>query len=187
MKAMSKTSRIRIIGGLQRRQIIQFPDRPALRPTPDRVRETLFNWLGQDLTGKTCLDLFAGSGVLGFEALSRGAIKVVMVEHDSATFASLQQNAKRLALEKDLKLVKQDALTFIAQPQEKFDLIFLDPPYQSNYLSQVLTAIPKFLTAEGLVYVESPKSFKLPSEWQILRQGQAGQVCYQLIQWNKHD
>src|SRR5512135_1164195 len=104
-------NRVRIIGGAWRSRIIRFPPRKDLRPTPDRVRETLFNWLGQDLTGKSCLDLFAGSGALGFEAASRGARRVVMVEHDAATFKALQASRAQLDAVA-VELARADALEF---------------------------------------------------------------------------
>src|SRR5512134_216652 len=110
--ASRRPNRIRIIGGLWRSRMIQFPDLPGLRPTPDRVRETLFNWLGQDLAGRHCLDLYAGSGALGFEALSRGAEKVVMVERDRRTVQSLRDNAARLGAA-NLEVAATDALQFL--------------------------------------------------------------------------
>lgn len=116
--------KIRIIGGEWRSRIVTFPNQIDLRPTPDRVRETVFNWLGQDLSGKTCLDLFAGSGVMGFESASRGAKQVVMVEADATTFKVLRANADQLqAMQVELKLM--DAITFINIDARRFDVIFL--------------------------------------------------------------
>src|SRR5882672_2237424 len=118
-------NRVRIIGGKWRSRIVRFPPRPQIRPTPDRVRETLFNWLGQRLDGLACLDLFAGSGALGFEAASRGAARVVLVENDRAAFASLQKAKELLAADR-IETVLEDALRFLATSKERFDVVFLD-------------------------------------------------------------
>ena len=120
---------VRIIGGEWRSRRIRFPDAAGLRPTPDRVRETLFNWLGQDLTGRRCLDIFAGSGALGFEALSRGAAEVVMVESSRLAWRGLRATADELGAGARLRLVAGDALHFLAAPAGVFDIVFLDPPY----------------------------------------------------------
>ena len=151
-----------------------------MRPTPDRVRETLFNWLGQTLYGKHCLDLFAGSGALGFEAASRGAGQVVMVENNRTVFRALQDNAKKLGLS-NVALQCADGLKFAAQENSAFDVIFLDPPFQSDYLPQLLPRLAHKLTAEGVVYVESGSAFDPGAGWQVLKQGKAGAVHHQLL------
>lgn len=154
----------------------------GLRPTPDRVRETLFNWLGQDLTGKRCLDLFAGSGALGFEAASRGAAEVVMVENNRAAFHALQENGRKLSLV-NMTLRCEDGLGF-ARRQEtgRYDVIFVDPPFDSGYLSEVLPLLAARLAEDGLVYVETGAAFEPDAVWQVVKRAKAGKVHYQLLQ-----
>ncbi|MEK7812018.1 MAG: 16S rRNA (guanine(966)-N(2))-methyltransferase RsmD [Pseudomonadota bacterium] len=175
-----KINTVRIIGGTHRSRLITFPDAEGLRPTPDRVRETVFNWLGQTLYGKRCLDLFAGSGALGFEAASREADHVVMVESNRATFRVLQENASRLSFV-NVALICSDGLKFATQENVAFDVIFLDPPFQSEYLPQLLPKLTNRLTAEGVVYVESGHAFEPGEGWQVLKQGRAGAVHHQLL------
>ncbi len=163
-----------------RSRVITFPDAEGLRPTPDRVRQTLFNWLGQTLYGKSCLDLFAGSGALGFEAASRGASSVVMVEKEAAVFRALKQNCDKLACA-NIAIRHQDGLEFILRDKQRYDVIFLDPPFQSDYLPRLLDLLPDRLNEGGLVYVESGAATALPPLWQVVKSGKAGQVWYQLI------
>src|SRR4051812_25142160 len=163
-------NQVRIIGGEWRSRLIAFPARTDLRPTPDRVRETLFNWLGQDLSGKTCLDLFAGSGALGFEAASRGAARVVMVESDPVASRALQENVARLKADA-IELKRADALEFLRADSECYDVVFLDPPFRANCLEQVLPMVTKRLKPSALVHVEAPAAPKLPSGWEIWRDG----------------
>jgi 16S rRNA (guanine966-N2)-methyltransferase len=180
----AKSNQVRIIGGEWRSRRISFPDHEGLRPSADRVRETLFNWLGQDLGGKRCLDLFAGSGALGFEALSRGAAGVVMVEKSRRVCAALRRNAELLSA-KNLELHCADALEFAAvsalDPAARFDLVFLDPPFGSELLAQVLPKVAPLLSPGGQVYIESAKAFGETSGWRIWKQGRAGQVHYSLV------
>ena len=122
---------VRIIGGTWRSRKIRFPVAPGLRPTPDRVRETLFNWLGQDLEGLVCLNLYAGSGVLGFEAASRGATRVVQVERNPEACLALKQNCGLLDAE-TVQIVQMDVSRFLAGSSERFDVVFLDPPFQQG-------------------------------------------------------
>ncbi len=171
---------MRIIGGSHRRRIVEFPDAEGLRPTPDRVRETLFNWLGQDLYGRRCLDLFAGSGALGMEAASRGAAAVVMVERNRAVFRVLQDNVKKLALP-NIALRGEDGLEFAARCKEQFDVMFLDPPFQSDYLPRLLPLLADKLAVDGVLYVESGALFEPPAPWQVLKRDKAGAVHYQLL------
>jgi 16S rRNA (guanine966-N2)-methyltransferase len=175
-----RRNRVRIIGGAWRSRLVEFPDRPGLRPTPDRVRETLFNWLGQDLTGKVCVDLFAGSGVLGFEAASRGARRVVMVERDAVAFASLRDSAQALAAGQ-VELVRSDALEFLARDTTTYDVVFLDPPYAWPERERLLGRIEGRLNPAGLVYLEAPEQADLPAHWETVRQGRAGAVHYRLL------
>jgi 16S rRNA (guanine966-N2)-methyltransferase len=173
-------NRVRIIGGAWRSRLLAFPPRPELRPTPDRVRETVFNWLGQDLTGRSCLDLFAGSGALGFEAASRGARRVVMVEHDAAIFRALE--ASRTALDASaVELKRADALEFLRAEDGVYDVVFVDPPYRSDLWPRVAPLLPRHLAPQALVYLErAGRAGPLPG-WELWRQGRAGQVAYQLL------
>jgi 16S rRNA (guanine966-N2)-methyltransferase len=172
---------VRIIGGEHRGRRIAVADRPGLRPTPDRVRETLFNWLGQRLDGLACLDLFAGSGALGFEAASRGARRVVMVENDRTAFDSLR-NAKDLLAADSIELVFADALQYLAATEERFDVVFLDPPFRQNALAVALERLPARLAPGARVYLEAPTAPDLPASWRELRRARAGQVSYQLLE-----
>jgi 16S rRNA (guanine966-N2)-methyltransferase len=160
--------------------MITFPDAEGLRPTPDRVRETLFNWLGQTLYGKICLDLFAGSGALGIEAASRGAQQVVMVENNLPVFRALQDNVKKLECA-NILLRHGDALAFIQRENRRYDVIFLDPPFQSDSLPGLLNILPQRLNDNGMLYVESGSSLDIRHPWQVVKSGKAGQVWYQLL------
>jgi 16S rRNA (guanine(966)-N(2))-methyltransferase RsmD len=178
----TRAHRVRIIGGEWRSRLIEFPDEAGIRPTPDRVRETLFNWLGQDLTGKRCLDLFAGSGALGFEALSRGASEVVMVEHSRPVARALRENAARLGA-RGFRLVVSDALHFLADPAAgRFDVIFVDPPYASGLVAKVLPLLQGVLAPGGVVYVESDAAVAAEPPWRVRRRSRAGGVHYQLVE-----
>lgn len=175
--------KVRIIGGIYRSRILKFDDGVGdLRPTPDRVRETLFNWLGQDLTDKRCLDLFAGSGVLGFEALSRNARQVVFVENNKLAANRLRQNGKLLEIN-NLEIVFESACHYLKQCLHKFDIVFLDPPYNSELLTQSLELIKKYsiLSAHGMVYVEYKTAPDL-SGYIVNRCKKAGMVNYALIE-----
>jgi len=178
--------RVRIVGGAWRSRLIDVPASPDLRPTPDRVRETLFNWLGQDLSGLACLDLFAGSGVLGFEAASRGAAHVVMVEHDRRALASLRAGRASLAADQ-VEIVSGDAFEYLAHAQQSFDVVFLDPPFRQNALPAALAALPPHLKSGARVYVEAVRPLQPQPPWDELRRGRAGQVSYQLLQWSADD
>lgn len=177
---MAKSNRVRIVGGAWRSRMLPFPDVPGLRPTPDRVRETLFNWLGQLLDGKVCLDLFSGSGALGFEALSRGARQVVMVERDAKVAHALRSNAATLNAE-NCELVVADALKFLDRETRRFDIIFVDPPYDLHLLPRVLPRLLACLSDDGMVYAESDTPLDAGPEWQVWRSGSAGQVHYYLL------
>jgi 16S rRNA (guanine966-N2)-methyltransferase len=154
---------------------------PGLRPTPDRVRETLFNWLGQRLDGLACLDLFAGSGALGFEALSRGARRVVMVERDRSIAQALRDSAAELAAE-GAQVVEGDALKFLDRAGEKFDVVFLDPPFASDLAARALAALPRHLAEGARVYVESAQPVEAADSWRTLREDRAGAVRYALLE-----
>ncbi|WP_410499990.1 16S rRNA (guanine(966)-N(2))-methyltransferase RsmD [Chitinibacter sp. S2-10] len=178
MSAQHK-NQVRIIGGQFRRRILKFPDSLALRPTPDRVRETVFNWLGQDLTGQDCLDLFAGSGALGFEAASRNAKKVVMVEMAKPVHAALKANTELLKAG-NVEIVLSDAERFLERSSQKFDLVLLDPPYASSLLEKVLPQLIPLLNDDARVYIECAQWPDLTG-WEVLREGRAGTVLFALI------
>jgi 16S rRNA (guanine966-N2)-methyltransferase len=177
----SSKGRIRIIGGAYRGRRIAVPERAGLRPTPDRVRETLFNWLGQRLDARSCLDLFAGSGALGFEAASRGAARVVMVEHDRAAFEALERTKATIGAAA-VELLLEDALVYLKRTAERFDVVFLDPPFRQNALPAALEAIPARLAPGARVYVEAAAPVETGEAWRELKRARAGQVSYQLLE-----
>lgn len=178
-------NRVRIVAGRHRGRWLDFPDAAGLRPTPNRVRETLFNWLGQSLHGRRCLDLFAGSGALGIEAASRGADEVVLVEADTKAAAALTANVARLG-DGACRIVRGDALAFLRAPGPAFDVVFVDPPFASTLARETLAALPPRLAAGARVYCESgtpPDALVvgLPEAWDIVRQGRAGVVHFGLL------
>jgi 16S rRNA (guanine966-N2)-methyltransferase len=175
-----RRNQVRIIGGAWRSRVIRFPSHNALRPTPDRVRETIFNWLGQDLTGKSCLDLFAGSGALGFEAASRGARRVVMVERDAAVFRALQASREALGAAA-VALRRADAIEFLALDAELHDVVFIDPPFRDDCWPRLSPVLAPHLAPGALVYLESAAHPVPAAGWEIWRQGRAGAVSYQLL------
>ena len=174
-------SGVRIVGGEFRRRVLRFPDSAGLRPTPDRVRETLFNWLGQDLPGWHCLDLFAGSGALGFEAASRGAARVVMVEQAPKVVTALQANHEMLNKPPAVEIVRGDALQYLASMQAKFDLVFLDPPYRKGWIDRLAPRLPAILQDDAAIYVEAEYPIAALGDWQTVRQGKAGEVHFHLL------
>lgn len=178
-------NQLRIIGGKWRSRIITFADRPGLRPTPDRVRETVFNWLGQDLSGKRCLDLFAGSGAMGVEAASRGAECVTLVEQDPGVLKVLKANLDKLEADQ-VRLVPMDALGFLKSSRELFDIIFIDPPYQLGLVPELLPRVFPHLSEKGIVYAESSHFIEPPLSGTVWRKGRAGKVCYQLLKFEKN-
>lgn len=200
---------MRIVGGRWKRTPLSVPAVAGLRPTPDRVRETLFNWLGQDLTGLRCLDAFAGSGALGFEAASRGAAQVVMIERDRVALAAIRSAIERLGdPQAQVELVAGDALVEMqrrAAAGERFDLVFVDPPFGDEaLLAEALRRLPPLLAPDALVYVESATAWpqevatgalentasllgtgasgKAPqAQFRVVRAGRAGAVHYHLL------
>jgi len=180
-------SRVRIVGGAWKRTLLPVADLPGLRPTPDRVRETLFNWLGQDLSGWRCLDLYAGTGVLGFECASRGAARVVLVERDPRALAGLRAVRDRLDAG-SVEIVAGDAQAALDRAGGPFDLVLLDPPYGSGELARVLPRVATRLAPGGAVYVESDRPLvqgapPLAGEpaWGVHRAARAGRVHYHLL------
>lgn len=185
MPKPTKTSinQVRINAGVWRSRLLKFPDVEGLRPTPERVRQTVFNWLGQDLTGLNCLDLFAGTGAFGFEALSRNAKNVVMVENSSLAYKSLMQN-KTLLNAQNCQIVNQDALYFLANNTQKFDVIFCDPPYNKGWLDKLLPMLNQYVSENGIVYAEAEFEIKLSQDWKVIKQSKAGSVYYHLLKFN---
>jgi 16S rRNA (guanine966-N2)-methyltransferase len=176
-------NKVRIVGGAWRSRMLSFPDVPGLRPTPDRVRETVFNWLGQDLSGLTCLDLFAGSGALGFEAASRGAARVTLVEKDGKAFAALQRNAALIdpAGAARLEIVRADALEFLPFAGRRYDVVFLDPPFGQGWLERLAGPLKDVLLPGAWVYAESEDQLAALGEWLAAKHRRAGQVHYQIF------
>lgn len=160
--------------------MLRFPDALGLRPTPERVRQTLFNWLGQELHGKTCLDLFAGSGALGFEAASRYAASVTMVEQNSVVYRALTENAALLKAGQ-VRLLRLDALQFLAQDTQRFDVIFLDPPFGQGWLEKLLPKLASHLAEGGLVYAEAELPLQDGPDWRVYKHGKAGNVHFHLL------
>ena len=176
-------NRLRIIGGRWRGSRIVFPPLAAIRPSPDRVRETLFNWLQQPIVGARCLDLFAGSGALGLEALSRGAAHVTFVDREPQIGRHLLQTLERLG-SRDATVVVEDALRFLSRPAQLFDIVFLDPPFDSGVLDQAGGRLQDWLTPGAYIYVECPADRSLatlPVQWRVQRTKRAGQVGYHLL------
>ncbi|MDR1849037.1 MAG: 16S rRNA (guanine(966)-N(2))-methyltransferase RsmD [Zoogloeaceae bacterium] len=178
-------NQVRIIGGVWRRRLLHFPDGETLRPTPDRVRETVFNWLGQDLTGQSCLDLFAGSGALGFEAASRGAARVVLVDVAEKAIQSLRKNVNALEASGKVEVIAMNALEYPpfhqTTGQERFDVAFLDPPYRQGWLSRLEPWLAGLLKPDAALYVESESPLAALGCWKTTRQGRAGQVYFHLL------
>ena len=177
---------MRIIGGRWRSRVLPVIDQPGLRPTPDRVRETLFNWLQSDIPGSRCLDLFTGSGALGLEAASRGASQVTLIENQPATCRILSDNIKSLAAD-NIELLQQDALLWLNKAGQAYDVVFVDPPYDSDCLADVCQKLEQhhWLSDRAMIYIELPSEQEipaLPENWQIIRGKTAGQVGYYLAQ-----
>jgi 16S rRNA (guanine966-N2)-methyltransferase len=178
---------VRLIGGLWKRSKLPVADQPGLRPTPDRVRETLFNWLGQDLSGWRCLDAFAGSGALGFEAASRGAAEVLLLERDAALATSLRDSQARLDA-RALRVETTDALAWMARCAPlRFELILLDPPFDAALHARSMAVAVPLLVDGGWLYVEAPVPLAdsdVPPGFTLVRQARAGQVHYHLLRRN---
>ena len=190
MKALAskppQTGQLRIIGGEWRGRKLLFPAVADLRPTPDRIRETLFNWLQMQIADSRCLDLFAGSGALGLEALSRGAREVTMVEQERSAAAQIRQHLQTLNCTNG-KVDSSDVLRFLQAAGTPHDLIFIDPPYRLNLLAPCCQLLEQngWLTEHAYIYLEDRAKNgapELPSHWQLLRSKKAGEVGYHLAQ-----
>lgn len=182
----SQQGQLRIIGGRWRSRVLPVIEQPGLRPTPDRVRETLFNWLQAEIPGSRCLDLFTGSGALGLEAASRGANRVTLIEVEPAICRSLLSNIKTLAAD-NIELVQQDARLWLNKSGRGYDVVFVDPPYASDFLFEIcqMLEMNHWLSDRAFIYIELPSEQELPelpSNWQIIRGKKAGQVGYYLAQ-----
>jgi 16S rRNA (guanine966-N2)-methyltransferase len=186
VKPDKSRNRLRIIGGEWRSRVLQFADAPGLRPTPDRIRETLFNWLQLRIAGARCLDLFAGSGALGFEALSRGASHVTALELDNGAATAIETNARLLGTSA-LTLLRKDAVQWLGNgnPGQAFTIAFIDPPFASKLQSEICRLLDTngWLAPGALVYVEAAEpleSLVLPAGWSLQRSKRAGDVHYGL-------
>lgn len=194
---MSKVSKgsLRIIGGVHRGRRLHFIAPEGLRPTIDRVRETLFNWLQTHVEGARVLDLFAGSGALGFEAVSRGASEIVLVEANRKVAALLEKNAALLTTESakpHIEVCHTDAQDFLGKQGKRFDIVFLDPPFRCNLLQPVIELLESKdrLSPKALIYLEQASDEDephLPVNWRVIRDKQAGQVRYCLIERSSND
>jgi 16S rRNA (guanine966-N2)-methyltransferase len=183
--ASGSRNSVRIIGGGWRGRRVSFPDIPGLRPTPDRVRETLFNWLQERIAGARCLDLFAGSGALGLEALSRGAKELVFVEQAVAAARSLQEQLIRFGGQARAQVVEMGAARYLRSVPQAFDIVFLDPPFGRDALAEYVPMLDEgqWLKPGALVYLENEKKAgvpPLPAHWQLLKSKSAGEVGYHL-------
>lgn len=175
---------VRIIAGKWRSRRLKVPNVQDLRPTPDRVRETVFNWLGPFLPGARCLDLFAGSGVLGFEAASRGASYVEMVDQAAEVVRLLKEEALLFQAE-NINIYRASVPNQLIAPSQPFDIVFLDPPYKANLLTSTCDYLEanSFLNSGALIYLEADKVIEdnvLPKNWRIIKSQKAGQVSYHL-------
>jgi 16S rRNA (guanine966-N2)-methyltransferase len=182
----SHARQLRIIGGSWRGRRLRFPDVEDVRPTPDRVRETLFNWLGTRVQGARCLDLFAGSGALGLEALSRGAVEVVFVERNTVVARALRELLAEWGAQ-NAQVERADALAWLEGAARPFDIVFIDPPFAAELHSQAAQRLEArgWLAQEARVYLEAPAREplpELPPQWQPLKAKQAGEVGYHLFE-----
>ncbi len=179
------SNKVKIIGGEWRGRNISFPDVPGLRPTPMRVRETLFNWLQYDVVASHCLDLYAGSGALGLEAASRGAKRVVQVDNNAQICRQLKANTELLKAEQ-VQIVQQEAFRYLAGGAEPFGLVFLDPPFAKDLVVQTANWLEekRWLKPHAKIYIEAERNLTLvdmPNNWELLKQKTAGEVDYYLF------
>jgi len=188
MKSRQPANQVRIIAGTWRGRRLSFAPVPGLRPTPDRVRETLFNWLAPLVRGARCLDLYAGSGALGMEAASRGAAEVVLVDNDPRVVATLGRQREILGAHQ-VRVVRAEVLQWLAGPSSQFDIVFLDPPFRRQLLLPCIQHLEsgRWLADQARVYIEAEKGLilQLPESWELLRSKVAGQVGYHLARINQ--
>ncbi len=181
----SPSGRLRIVAGKWRSRLLPIADEMGLRPTSERIRETLFNWLVPNIEGSKCLDLYAGSGALGFEALSRGASEVVFVEHSAGAVAALKESVATLDAAGG-RVLETDALRYLQGDSEPFDIVFLDPPFAADLLEDLCRLLDErdWLAAGARVYLEQDHDRplpRLPDGWAVLKQKTAGKVRYTLV------
>lgn len=182
-----KAGKVRIIGGKWRSRQLQFPSINALRPTPDAVRETVFNWLAPTIRGRTCLDLYAGSGALGFEAVSRGAQRAFLIENNPKAAKALHSNQQKIDSGKQINITTCAALHYLSTTKETFDLVFLDPPFASDELEKACYQLQKhgLIAAKGLIYIEHACDYEkryLPDNWIKLKTSERGGVSCTLYE-----
>ncbi len=182
-----KAGKVRIIGGKWRSRKLLFPGVSGLRPTPDAVRETLFNWLAPVITGSSCLDLYAGSGALGFEAVSRGATRAVLVEKNPKVVKALKKNQQMIDTNEQLSITCCAALAYLSSVNQVFDIAFVDPPFATDELEKACHQLQKhdLIAPRGLIYLEYAQNRELrylPENWRLLKQAQRGGVVYELYQ-----
>lgn len=188
-KKSSADSKLKIIGGKWRSRLLPVADLPGLRPTTSRVRETLFNWIQNDLPGARCLDLFAGSGALGFESASRGAAFVTLLEIQNQAIAVLRENINTLNADQ-VQVIPMDAISWLRNiPAETFDVVFIDPPFDSDFLASTceLLEANHYLSEHACIYLEMNRKQdlpELPENWSVVREKKAGQVGYYLVRRN---
>jgi 16S rRNA (guanine966-N2)-methyltransferase len=184
MRANQQPNRLRIIAGTWRGRKLAFAPVAGVRPTPDRVRETLFNWLGSSVRGARCLDLFAGSGALGLEAASRGAAKVVLVDADALVARTLRDQV-RLLDARQVSVVQADCERYLRGAPEVFDLLFLDPPFHRGMLQACMQLLEQggWLAPAAWIYIEAERTLDppLPPGWAVHRSKATGQVGYRLV------
>ena len=176
------TNQVRIIAGTHRGRKLPFATAEGLRPTPDSVRERLFNWLGQDLTGQTVLDLFSGSGALGFEAASRNAKRVVLIENNRTTAQILKKNSQTLQLPQ-IEIHHTDALHYLRHHPNTFNLIFLDPPYAWQQWQDLFPLLKQHLAEQAFIYLEAAQLPELPEWLTTYREGKAGMSQFKVLQY----
>lgn len=174
--------KLRIIGGEWRSRLVEFDGDTGVRPTPDRVRQTLFDWLAPVIEGTRCLDLFAGSGVMGMEALSRGARKVTFVETGRMQISLIHAALLHLKADGRFDLRQMDALSYLEITATRYNIVFLDPPFESGLLGRALERLPNILLPDNRIYLEwaGKKKLQLPAGFELLRGKQAGKVCFGL-------
>jgi len=183
------SNQLRIIGGEWRGRKLHFPDAPNLRPTPDRVRETVFNWLAPMIHGARCLDLFAGSGALGLEALSRGATFITFIDSHKKATQALHEHLDLLNTNDKAEVLQIDSVKFLKNESVQYDLVFLDPPYHLDFMQKVVPLLEgnNWLSDNAMLYLEIEKRQslpELPENWQLLKEKTAGEVNYFLYQRN---
>lgn len=183
------TSQLRVISGKWRSRKIEFQPWNGLRPTPDRVRETLFNWLSFHTEGSHCLDLFAGTGILGIEALSRGAKSATFIDSSSESFSQLQKTQQTLMDEEDISIKKEDVMSFLKlnRTGNTYNLVFADPPFRQGFVDPMIELLEtgNWLSEQALIYIEFEEELdvgQIPSSWQEIKRKKAGQVISVLFQ-----